>query len=188
MIVKTLLSPDDKLSVKAPLTSARFVSAHKENGFSIGIECERYSPDTIIRITPQLLYSTNLPSSFLTQTTHSVHDPPITMTQTTSPGVAGLRPIDAVDSALVPMHHAVEAAVAALLIWRRSSSEPPHAIELIEQVLMQDNLLADDAVGIISALRDGSMIEDEQSAKALLEHGNSILAQASELLVHHYTD
>ena len=85
--------------------------------------------------------------------------------------------------ALVPMCDAVEIALQALMLWQEDyTGETPVDLASIDLKLIKTNLLPDETLPMITALREHPLVKEETRATELLVQSKQIFMQASSLL------
>jgi superfamily II DNA or RNA helicase len=84
--------------------------------------------------------------------------------------------------ALAPMREAVEVAMQALNLWQGHDADTPPALNLIDSVLVQTNLLPAETLSLVARLREDQPAADDVQAVDLLTQSDRLLSQSAALL------
>jgi len=84
--------------------------------------------------------------------------------------------------ALAPTREAVELALQALNLWQGHDADTPPALDLIDSVLVQTNLLPAQTLSLVASLRENQPDRDDVQTVDLLTQSDRLLSEAAALL------
>jgi hypothetical protein len=84
--------------------------------------------------------------------------------------------------ALAPTREAVELALQALNLWQGHDADTPPALDLIDSVLVQTNLLPAQTLSLVASLRENQPDRDDVQTVDLLTQSDCLLSEAAALL------